>query len=154
MKQVSFGKDEVIFVEGSYGETMYEITSGKVGIYAKYGSEGQTLLATLGEGEIFGEMGLVEFWARSATAVALEDDTQANEVGSDEFMSYLQDQPDKVLSIMRQLSARLRETNQKYEEACHTVFEAIEAEKANKRRSRGLRARLSGMIAQLRRSDG
>ena len=84
-----------------------------------------------------------------ATEVALEDKTAANEIGSDEFMDYLREQPDKVLSIMRQLSARLRATDERYVEACRTVYEAIEAEDANIRRSSNLRSRLTGLIHDL-----
>lgn len=141
----------VVFREGSYGETMYQITAGRVGIYARYGTEEQRLIVVLGKGDYFGEMGMVEFYARSATAVALEDGTEVDEISNDEFMSYFSDQPDKVLSIMRQLSARLRETNAKYTEACNTVREAIEVEKAGKRREAGLRSRLTGMIRQITR---
>lgn len=141
----------VVFREGSYGETMYEITAGRIGIYARYGTEDQKRLAVLGKGDYFGEMGLVEYYARSATAVALEDGTEVNEISNDEFMSYFSDQPQKVLSIMRQLSARLRETNAKYTEACNTVREAIEVEKAGQRRGTSLRSRLTGMIRQITR---
>lgn len=149
MKHVSFDAGEIIFREGTYGESMYEIASGEVYVYAGYESDGQTLLATLGKGEIFGEMGLIEYWSRSATVVAAKDGVEVDEIGSDEYMSFLQNQPEKVMSIMRQLSARLRETNKKYEEACHTVFEAVEAERAQKSRDHSLRSRISGLIRQL-----
>lgn len=149
MQHKSFSANEIIFREGTYEEAMYEITKGTVGIYARYGTDEQNLLATLGKGEIFGEMGLVEFRARSATAVTLEDETEANVIGTDEFMAYLKDRPDKVLSLMQQLSARLRETNQKYEEACRTVYDAIEAENAGKKRSGGLRSRLGNLVRQI-----
>lgn len=149
MQHKTFSQGEVIFAEGSYEEAMYEITSGNVGIYARYGTPEQTLLATLGSGETFGEMGLVEFRARSATAVALQDGTETDVVNADEFATYLKDQPDKVLDIMRQISVRLRKTNQKYEDACRTVYEAIEAERAGKRRDGGLLARIRGLVRQI-----
>lgn len=151
MEHKTFLRGDVVFREGSYGETMYEITAGKVGIYARYGTDEQQELAILGEGEIFGEMGLVEYYSRSATAVALDDNTEMDEITNDDFMMYFIDQPDKVLGIMRQLSSRLRETNAKYMEACSTVREAIDAEKAGKQRGGDLRSRLSNMIRQIRR---
>lgn len=153
MNQVSFSRGDVIFREGTYGETMYEITAGSVGIYAGYGTEDEQLIATLGEGETFGEMGLVEFWARSATAVALEDGTSANEMSTEELSDCLRDQPEKVLSIMRQLSARLRETNKRYEEACRTVYDAVESENKGEKRETGLRARLTAMLHRASRRE-
>ena len=149
--QKSFGRGEVIFREGSYDETMFEICSGTVGIYTAYGTADQQELAQFGPGQVFGEMGLVDFTSRSATAVALADGTTVNEIGSSEFINYLEDRPERVLFILRQLTGRIRETRQRYDEACHTVYDAIEAEDAGRAHDKGLRARLSGMIQSLRR---
>lgn len=153
MDQLTFQANEEIFHQGAYAETMFEVVAGKVGIYAEYGSKDERQLATMDTGEIFGEMGLVEFYPRSATAVALENDTVVNEINFDEFSEYMQNQPDKVLSIMRQLSARLRETDAKYLEARRAVFEAVEVERAGKKRSGSLRAKLSAMIEHFRSSN-
>jgi hypothetical protein len=57
-----------------------------------------------------------------------------------------------VLTIMRALSARLRETDQRYLEAKQAVYDAIEAERGGKKKSRSLADRLSGMIKFARRS--
>ncbi len=152
MEQLTFQSNEVIFRQGDYAETMFEVVAGKVGIFANYGSKDERQLATMGAGEIFGEMGLVEFYPRSATAVALDNDTVVNEISFDEFSVYMQRQPDKVLSIMRQLSARLRETNAKYLEARRAVYEAVEAERAGKKRNGSLREKLSAMIRYFRSS--
>ena len=146
----TYRKGDVIFREGSYGETMYEITSGKVGVYASYGTDHERLLAAFGEGETFGEMGLIEYRPRTATAVVLEDGTDVKELNADGLKEYLLTKPEKVLSLMRQLSARLRETNRRYEEARRTVNEAIEAEAVGARRNKSLRSRLSAMIRRVR----
>ena len=149
MRHLSFDAGDVIFREGSYEATMYEIESGTVDIIARYETADETTLATFGAGDIFGEMGLIEYWSRSATAVAAEDGTKVTEIDRDEYLSYFKDQPYKVLTIMRQLSERLRKTNEKYQEACITVFEAVEAERAQQKRSEGLMSRLSNLLKQL-----
>ncbi len=153
MKQQTFGRDDVIFREGEFALTMYEIKSGSVGIYAAYGSDDACLLATLGSGEYFGEMGLAECYPRSATAVALEADTTVDEIDADEFSAYFEDKPEAVLTIMRALSARLRETNERYLEACEAVHDAIEAERAGERKSTSLVGKLTGMLRFARRSE-
>ena len=135
MNQKTYHKGEVIFEQGAFARTMYEIAAGSVGIYAAYGTADEKLLATLGPGEFFGEMGLVECYPRSATAVSLADDTVADELGADDFSDFYRNQPEKVLTIMRQLSSRLRETDRRYQEACRTVYEAVEAERAGRRRA-------------------
>lgn len=152
MKHMSFDRGQVIFREGSFGETMYEITAGSVAVISRYGTDDEQKLATLGVGETFGEMGLVEYYERSATVVALEDGTSVDEIRSDELITYMQNQPEKVLGIMRQLTARVRATNAMYEEACRTVYDAIEVEKAGERRGNDLMGRLSNMLRALSRS--
>ena len=152
MEQMKFASGEMIFAEGSFATTMYEIVEGSVGIFADYGLPSERELAVLGAGEVFGEMGLVEFYPRSATAVALADDTLVNEVTYNEFVDFMKSKPDKVLGVMRQVSARLRETERRYLEARETVTSAVEAEQRGLRRDGGLRGRLGRMVEAFRRS--
>lgn len=153
METKTLQNNQVIFEQGAYADTMYEVNSGTVGVYTGYGTQDERLLATFGSGEFFGEMGLVECYPRSATAVSLAPNTVVAEITSDDFASFYKDQPDKVLRVMRQLSTRLRETNRRYEEACRTVYDAIEAEKAGQRRNKSIVSRLSSMLRHLRQSN-
>ena len=153
MKKQTFGRDAVIFREGQFALTMYEIEAGSVGIYANFGTDDVRELATLGAGEFFGEMGLAECYPRSATAAALEDNTLVCEIDADEFADYFNNQPETVLAIMRTLSARLRETNARYLEAREAVHDAIEAERAGKKKSGSLVGRLTSMLRAARRAQ-
>lgn len=152
MQQLSFGNGEVIFNEGQYARTMYEVKTGTVGIFGNYGAPNQVQLATLGTGEFFGEMGLVECYPRSATAVSLADGTTLDEINAEEFASYFKDKPETVLTIMRALCERLRETDKRYLEARRTVHDAIEAERGNQKKSKSLAERLTDMLHFGRRS--
>jgi CRP/FNR family cyclic AMP-dependent transcriptional regulator len=62
-----------LFFEGTPGEVMYLIHSGKVGIYKTGRDRDEFLLATIGPGSYFGEMSLLDSQPRSATARILED---------------------------------------------------------------------------------
>ena len=135
----TFKKGDVIFRQGEYAATMYDICAGSVGIYADYQTPDEKQLAVLPAGEVFGEMGLIECYPRSATAVAMEDGTEVHEVSSQEFSAYFQNSPEKVLSVMKQLSKRLRATTKDYQEACRTVYETVEAEKKGEEKSGWLR---------------
>jgi CRP-like cAMP-binding protein len=129
MDRKMFHKGALIFREGDMADCMYAVYSGRVGVYAGYGTAEEKLLAEYTQDQYFGEMGLAECYPRSATAVA-KAATTVSEIDADEFASYFKDRPDVVLTIMRALSARLRETDQRYLEAKQAVYDAIEAERA------------------------
>ena len=65
-------KDQVIFREGDLGEAVYLVESGSIGIFKTVEGE-EIQLATMKEGELFGEMAIIYGSDRMAHAVALED---------------------------------------------------------------------------------
>ena len=65
-------KDQVIFREGDLGEAVYLVESGSIGIFKTVEGE-EIQLATMKEGELFGEMAIIDGSDRMAHAVALED---------------------------------------------------------------------------------
>lgn len=105
----SFKQGEIIFRQGDFADEMFDIVSGSVGVYVGYGTEAEDRLAILEAGQFLGEMGMIEATPRSATAVAMEDGTELRAIDEKEFSSYFRDQPERLLSIMRQISARLRD---------------------------------------------
>lgn len=129
MKEYVFNANQVIFKEGSYSACMYDIVKGKIGIFSHYGEHDEKKIAELGNDEVFGEMGMIGVFARSATAVALEEGTVVCEITEQDLNEYFKDKPEKLLRIMRQLSGRLRETTQNYLSACRVVYEADESNK-------------------------
>ena len=135
MKTISYSSGEVIFREGEFKLTMYDILKGSVAVYLDYDSENRQLLTVLKEQQLLGEMGLIEACPRSATAVAMEDGTALQEIDEEEFHSFLQHNPERLLQIMRQMSARIRENTEKYRDTCRTLLEYQEAEKTGKAKS-------------------
>ena len=122
MEKIQFKQGEVIFREGEFGSTMYEVLSGSVGIFVKYGTENEKKLTELDAGRIFGEMSVVEVYPRSATAVALSDVT-VEEVTAADVNAYFSGSPEKLLAIMRGQTRRLRELTDDYAEVCKTIAE-------------------------------
>ena len=122
MNTLTLHSGEIIFRQKDFAESMFDIVSGKVGIFSNYGTDTETKIAELGEGQIFGEMGMIEYFPRSATAVALEE-TVLTEIKEDELKTYFRDKPEKLLRIMRLLSQRIRDTNEKYIAVCRSVSE-------------------------------
>lgn len=105
-----FGAGQVIFHLGDPGGLLYIISRGKVKI-SHTTPEGQDIvLAILGPGDFFGEMALLDDSPRSATAVALEP-AETWTLHRDEFISYLVQQPEFSLHVLKTLARHIRRLN-------------------------------------------
>lgn len=149
MKTLTFAPGDVIFWQGDFSASMFDIISGKVGIYIGYETDQEKLLAELGKEDTLGEMGMIEAYPRSATAVALEPETVLVEIGEDELNDYFKNKPDKLLCIMKQLSRRIRETNSKYYDACRAIYEDDEAERTGVDKSEELKMLQQAMCLEI-----
>ena len=141
-----FKKGEIIFKQGEYAPVMYDILSGSVGVYSAYGTENEEELNVLGAGQFLGEMGLIEVYPRSATAVAMEDGTKLKEIDEKEFSEYFYEQPERLLLIMRQISQRLRERTADFEAACKIRDEMLKTQNAPHERSEGFLDKLKSIL--------
>ncbi|XIA65085.1 cyclic nucleotide-binding domain-containing protein [Bradyrhizobium sp. TZ2] len=70
-----FDVDDVIFEEGSTGRELFVVLDGQVEI-AKMNGASKTIIVTLGKGEFFGEMAVIDGSSRSATAIAAAPKTR------------------------------------------------------------------------------
>ena len=130
MDRKMFQKGALIFREGDTADCMYAVNSGRVGVYAAYGTAEEKLLAEYTQDGYFGEMGLLEHAPRSTDAVALEDDTCLEAVNEESFLVYLREHPEQVLRIMQQLSGNLRKASRDYAETCRRIAELSAEEDA------------------------
>ena len=100
----------VIFEEGSVGHELFVVLDGKVDI-VKQSASGRTLIVTLGKGEFFGEMAVIDGSSRSATAIAAAPRTRVMRINHARFVYLVSQQPAFALMIMDALSKRLRASN-------------------------------------------
>jgi CRP-like cAMP-binding protein len=70
LRAESFEDGATVFVEGSPGDSLYIVVEGSVRISRRFPGRGENVLTTLGRGEVFGEMALVDDQLRSADAHA------------------------------------------------------------------------------------
>ncbi len=105
-----FGVDDVIFEEGSTGRELFVVLDGQVEI-AKVSEEARTTIVTLGKGEFFGEMAVIDGSARSATAIAAAPNTRVMKINHARFVYLVSQQPAFALMVMDALSKRLRASN-------------------------------------------
>jgi len=111
-----YSQGEIIFEEGDIGNSMMVITSGQVRVSQTQGPNVEEALIILKEGDVFGEMALIEDLPRSATTIA-HTNVIIFEISCSHFISYIATDCENglkiVLKLARILSSRLRETDNK-----------------------------------------
>ena len=105
-----YDASEVVFEEGSTGSELFVVLEGKIEIVKNSGAD-RTVIVTLGKGEFFGEMAVIDGSARSATAVAAVSGTRVMRINHARFVYLVSQQPAFALMIMDALSKRLRASN-------------------------------------------
>ncbi|MGC8964213.1 MAG: cyclic nucleotide-binding domain-containing protein [Brevinematia bacterium] len=97
--------NQVIFCEHEYGEKAYVILKGNVRI-TKFVNGNEVLLAVLKEGDVFGEMAILENRPRSATATAVGE-TELLYIKKENFEMMVHTNPDIATKIIELLSDRI-----------------------------------------------
>ena len=114
-EESSLGKDykdgDIIFEENSAGREMYIILTGKA-IVIKERGDVETTLATLEEGDFFGEMSLFDNSPRSATVKALGD-VKLLEINQKNFLKKISRDPSLAFRMLEKMSQRIRITDEK-----------------------------------------
>jgi CRP/FNR family transcriptional regulator, cyclic AMP receptor protein len=105
-----YNVDEVIFEEGSTGRELFVVLEGKIDIVKLSGAH-KTVIVTLGKGEFFGEMAVIDGSARSATAISAAPNTRVMRINHARFVYLVSQQPAFALMVMDALSKRLRASN-------------------------------------------
>ena len=123
MKVKTLKRGEILFRQGDPGDCLYDVYTGRVGVYSKYRTPEEKLLKEYYPDQYFGEMGLLDQAPRSATAVALENDTSVGVVTEESFGEFFEKNPARVLMIMQQLSSNLRRRTKEYMEVCKEIQE-------------------------------
>jgi len=105
-----FATGDVIVRMGEPGSTLYVVKTGRVNVMHDQDSGPGVTLAILGPGEFFGELSIFDGERRSATVIALEE-TETVTLGRFDLMRVVSHDPQIGLSLLKSLSARLRETD-------------------------------------------
>ena len=109
MSQAVFQPGQMIFREGDTTQEAYRILKGRVEI--SIAGEGKAvILAQLGEGDIFGEMAMVDERPRSASAQALEV-TECEVLTAENFNEAVLQRPEILIPYLASFFERLRTAN-------------------------------------------
>lgn len=104
-----YSNGEAICTEGETGDKMFVIQSGRVKI-TKNKPSGEITLATLGSGDMFGEMALFDKLPRSATATAMGESRVLGVDKKKLFITISRD-PTLAFKILETMSQRIRRLN-------------------------------------------
>lgn len=119
-KIIDVNKGDVIFKEGAFELWMYRIVSGKVFIVKNYGLETEEILAELVAEGIFGEMGLIDFMPRSATAIAAEN-CALEKIDDKDFKELINKKPEVICDLIITIGEKINATNEKYQSLCSDI---------------------------------
>ena len=153
METVTYSKGHILFREGDLALTMYVIKAGAVGVYTDYGTNFENQIAVLHQDDFLGELGLIEGLPRSATAAVLEDATVLTELNEEDLAVYFRNQPDQMIRVMRQLSSRIREIDERFYSACRTLRESETANQSGTEKSDVLNRQLQEISREADRQD-
>ncbi|MFC2172153.1 cyclic nucleotide-binding domain-containing protein [Acidobacteriota bacterium] len=100
MTQKSFGKGETIVEEGAPGDSLFVIVEGQVGVSTKTPKGEEIRLATMKDGEFFGEISLLIGKPRTAT-ITTEKETEVLELNKAQLDDVVKKYP-RVQEVMEQ----------------------------------------------------
>lgn len=101
-KEISYKSGDDIVSEGTTGVGFYLILDGKAEV-----RKGGKVLATLGKGQFFGEMSLIDELPRSADVVAVSS-TKCWALTSWAFAGLVKTNPEIALQMLKEMVKRLR----------------------------------------------
>jgi CRP-like cAMP-binding protein len=110
MEEVTFPARHTIFQKGEEGRSLYIVVKGDVRIHI-----GKQDINRLGEGAAFGEMALFDSEPRSASVSTIEE-CACLILTQQQLYEAIDETPGIAVNIIRLLSSRIRDLNQKLQE--------------------------------------
>lgn len=102
---------ETLFQAGEPGESLFVVRSGSIELFIK-DNVGQKIVLTIAEeGDLFGELSLLDSGPRTATAVALTD-VELLMLDRDDLLLLFQKRPDAALNMLAAMSAMTRKADE------------------------------------------
>ena len=115
MKTRKIPRGGSIFAKGDPGTSLLGVLAGSVRISVASADGRDIVLNIIHEGEIFGEIALLDGHPRTADAIAISDCELAT-IERREFLQFLRNQPDVILKFVEILCARLRRTSEQVQD--------------------------------------
>jgi CRP/FNR family cyclic AMP-dependent transcriptional regulator len=105
-------RNTTIMSSGDATDSLYIVLSGRLKVMMSDSEGKEVILAILGPGEFFGEMGLIDDEPRSASVVSIEP-CELLSIAKRDFKRVISENSEMAMSVMRGLVRRLREADRK-----------------------------------------
>jgi CRP/FNR family transcriptional regulator, cyclic AMP receptor protein len=115
IKRRTLPRGAAIFAKGDPGSGLMGVLAGSVKISVPSADGRDIVLNIIHEGEIFGEIALLDGHPRTADATAMTD-CELMVIERRDFIPFLRGQPDLTMQIIETLCARLRRTSEQVQD--------------------------------------
>ena len=105
-------RSTTVMAGGDPTDSLYIVLSGRLKVMMSDSEGKEVILAILGPGEFFGEMGLIDDEPRSATVITIEP-CELLSIAKRDFKKCLAENFEMAMAVMRGLVKRLREADRK-----------------------------------------
>jgi CRP/FNR family transcriptional regulator, cyclic AMP receptor protein len=107
----SLTRGDVLFAQGAESHDLFVVLSGRVAMTNRSTDGRESVVALMEDGDLFGEMPLLDSGPRSAEARALEP-SKVLSIPYEPVRALFDDQPNLLWGVVRLLSHRLRSTDE------------------------------------------
>ncbi len=111
----TYRRRQEIFSKGSPGKGLLAVLHGQVRIGSLGPDGGQIVLNIMNEGDVFGEIALLDGKDRTADAVAMTE-CELLAIDRRDFVPFVRDNPEVALRLLEVLCERLRRTTEQFED--------------------------------------
>ncbi|HEY0764189.1 MAG TPA: DUF1003 domain-containing protein [Pyrinomonadaceae bacterium] len=108
--QVTYKSGEDVFHERDCGDALYIVESGSIRVWVRDEDVQDITLSELKPGDFFGELSVFDGGERSANATAIVDSV-LHRLSRQDFQAFLVKYPDAAVDVIREIGARMRQTN-------------------------------------------
>jgi CRP-like cAMP-binding protein len=112
VRERSYPRGSVIVFEEDPGDALYVVATGQVKVVLVAEDGREVILSVLGPGTFFGEMAILDEGPRSAHVIAMEESNLLI-LRRDDFHARLRAMPEVAISLLKEISRRLRRADEK-----------------------------------------
>lgn len=104
---LTFAEGDAVCRQGDIADSLYIVSEGQVSVIVYQNDGSRDLMVYLGQGQVVGEMTLVDAGKRSASVLAVEDNTQVVSIPNEAFTKLCEEDTAIGYLIMRNIAQDL-----------------------------------------------